>query len=67
MNSIKLLLIAAIAAISMTFIGCTTNQPCTDYHVPSQHIQNSARSGFNEETYVWEQLMFPTNRTSGVQ
>ena len=48
MKSIKLLLIAAIAAISMSFIGCTTNQPCTDYHVPSQHIQNSAGSGFNE-------------------
>lgn len=47
----------------LTLVGCKSN--ISDY----ENIQNKTqmRSSFNDEVYVWESFLFPTNRTTGVQ
>ena len=45
-------------------VGCQTDK-VTYEKVPSQATMQS--SSFNQEHYVWESFLFPTNRTTGAQ
>ena len=61
MTKIKLLAAALLVAF---VLGCQTQPKYED--VPDQPaVMQSA--GFNEEHYIWESFLFPTNRTSGRQ
>ena len=44
--------------IAIALAGC-----CSDDNVAEMTFGSS----FNQETYVWESFMFPTNRTTGAQ
>jgi outer membrane PBP1 activator LpoA protein len=63
-NLFKLLSIVVLAAL---LIGCTTAS-ADKAQANSTTNQTMTCSGkFNEESYIWQSFLFPTNRTSGVQ
>ena len=59
-------LVYAILSISLFFVfGCQSDKTISYENIPNQPIMQS--SDFNQEHYIWEIFLFPTNRTSGVQ
>jgi hypothetical protein len=52
---VKLITLAGL----VLFIGCTSSKQSSE-QIPQGMIFSSS---FNEENYVWESFMFPTNRT----
>lgn len=50
----------AALAIMAVLVGCTTKN---DYQGDTGTNTVIFAAGFNEEQYVWEAFLFPTNRT----
>ena len=62
----------AILSLCIVFSGCieSRNSRNTDSNAKYETIvtTNALQStNFNEESYVWEVLIFPTNRVQGVK
>jgi len=49
-------------ACATTMIGCKSDDAANN-----SNNKTMMSAGFNEETYIWESFLFPTNRTSGKQ
>ena len=59
----KKIALALMIAAATVLAGCTSEKYCK---VDTAET-TSCTSKFNDTHYVWEELQFPTNRTSGVQ
>lgn len=59
----KKIIIGMLIVLSAAIYGCKTEdsyqKPCT--------TNSCMQSSFNQETYIWENIFFPTNRTTGKQ
>lgn len=60
----KKIIFVALFIITSTFIGCKTSDSYCQID-PKPETTYSQR--FDNTSYVWESLYFPTNKTSGVQ
>ena len=63
-NLFKLLSVVVLAVL---LIGCTTTTADKAEANSSTNQTMSCSGKFNEESYIWQSFLFPTNRTSGVQ
>lgn len=61
MKRFKIVAAAVLAAIVLSFSGCTTKIQVIDDSSKTNAVHNVS-SGFNEETYIWESWLFGTNR-----
>lgn len=57
----RIMKLLVISLVLLTFSGCSSEK--FDQNVPCGTIVTSPAS-FYDETYVWEDFMFPTNRTT---
>lgn len=51
----------------LTAMFCMIAAPGCTAERGSSHADTAYSALFNDETYVWQDFMFPTNRTSGRQ
>ena len=61
---IRNLLLMLTACSIVAICGCKSNEITV---IESDHKVEMKSGAFNEEHYVWESFLFPTNRTTGVQ
>ena len=61
---IKKIFFAVAACMLLGSIGCET-VPTIVYDNSTPKVTTSA--SFNQETFVWEHFLFPTNRVSGTK
>lgn len=59
----KILYIIALSLACILLPSCKNSQNNFYYQSQKQIHTND----FNEEVYVWESFLFPTNRTTGAQ
>lgn len=56
--------IAVAALLGSLLFGCATGP---DYETDPGSTNKVMTIEFNQEQYIWQGFLFPTNRTSGVQ
>ena len=61
---IRKIFFAVAACVLLGIVGCET-APTVVYDNSTPKVTTSA--AFNQETFVWEYFLFPTNRTTGAQ
>ena len=61
---IRKIFLAVAACMLLGIIGCET-VPTIVYDNSTPKVTTSA--AFNQETFVWEYFLFPTNRVSGTK
>lgn len=52
--------VIALVLISIAIVGCKSAE-YSDY----KSDKTSVSSGFNDENYIWEGWIFPSNKTTG--
>lgn len=62
----------AILSLCILFSGCIESRKSQNADTNQKYETNVTTNAlesknFNEETYVWENLVFPTNRVQGVK
>ncbi len=63
----KKLFLAFLTIISLTFIGCvySSREKLEFEDEKALHSETYERS-FNDESYIWENFVFPTNKTESL-